>query len=413
MSQGMGSLRQNLWLAFFFVFPLSVFASDSWESIGVSTQSLGRGGADVAVGDSALSQVANPATLALSPRHTRLFDFGAQFLFPSITWSTPLDTSTSDGAGFFPNMAVTNPINDRLTVGAAYYSKNGAFVDFDMRHLLIPFRKTHIHEDFGDTAFLFNAAYKLTDKLSVGMGVRGELLTGKFNAVFGAANEQMHRVWAAGGGLQFGLHYQATRKLSLGLSYYTPSWMTHIKNGDYVMEFFDIIPVPFGKANASEWRIPQKIALGSAYDLTPWWKLIGEARWINFRNSVCNAVTVDTNGLLDFPFALKFSDQWVFIAGSEFKLSDRWKLDVGYNYGSNPLSSHRLFPLAPPAIVHHLTLGLRYETPRWWVGGGYIYGFKNSQSAPGTSHIPLAPDFGVSSFSHWEQEIFMGFGFHW
>lgn len=391
-------------------------ASDSWESLGVSAQSLARGGADVAVGDSALSQVPNPATLALSPRHGRLFDVSGQFLFPSITWSTPIDSSTYEDLFFAPNVAITQPVNDRLTLGAAFYSKAGAFTEYRIRPLLMPQERMHFQGDYKNGAILFNAAYKLTDKLAAGAGVRFDAVTGKFSAPFGPANVVFDRVWALGGGLQFGLHYQATRKLALGAGYFTPSWMTNVKDGDFDIRIANRLPVSLGEANLSNWNLPQKLMAGAAYDLTSWWKLVGEARWINFRNSQCHDATIETHGTvldLDIPFNLKFSDQWVFIAGSEFKLSPRWTLGVGYNYGSNPLPRTRVFPLAPPSVKHHLTAGLRYERDRWWVGGGYIYGFEVSESGPGYSAIPFGTDFGVSHFRHHQQEVFFGFGFRW
>ncbi|MFA5866323.1 MAG: outer membrane protein transport protein [Phycisphaerae bacterium] len=400
---------------FFFAFSLSALASDSWESIGVSTQSLGRGGADVAVGDSALSQVQNPATLSLSPRNYGLVDLGGQILLPTVTWSTPQDSSTSRSINTFGNFALTAPINPRLTLGLALYSKAGAKTDYHIRHLLIPYKSQHVFGDFENGAFLFNAAYKLTDKLSLGAGLRIEELSGKFNAVFGPSDLNIHRVWAFGGGYQLGLHYQATKKLTFGLGYLSPSWMNNTRDGQIDLTVPRAGLLNLGNGNLSNWQLPQKINLGSAYDLTAWWKLIGETRWINFRHSFLNETTLDVPDFFNirFPFDLKFNDLWVFIIGSEFKLSDRWKLDVGYNYTTNPVSNDRMFPLAPTPIQHHISMGLRYEKSNWWVGGGYIYGFKNSQSAPGISKILFGNDYGLGTIASQQHSLFFGVGFHW
>ena len=56
-------------------------ATDGLEPIGVSTQSRMRGGADVAVGDSPLSQIDNPATLSLSPHDMYALDTASQLAF--------------------------------------------------------------------------------------------------------------------------------------------------------------------------------------------------------------------------------------------------------------------------------------------------------------------------------------------
>src|SRR5687767_8293589 len=55
--------------------PTLLMATDGVELLGVSTQAQTRGGADVAVGDTALSQVENPATLSLTPAQLSRFEF--------------------------------------------------------------------------------------------------------------------------------------------------------------------------------------------------------------------------------------------------------------------------------------------------------------------------------------------------
>jgi len=113
--------------------PHFTFATDSWESIGTSAQAMARGGADVAVGDSALSQIDNPATLTLSPRDARRFDFAGQILFPKVTWSNPIDSATSKDPRPAGNAALTVPVNKKLTLGLAFYSKAGTYTDYKIR----------------------------------------------------------------------------------------------------------------------------------------------------------------------------------------------------------------------------------------------------------------------------------------
>ena len=69
----------------------SASATNGIEPIGVSMEARMRGGADVAVGDSALSQIDNPATLSLQPRDVMTFDFAGQVIFPNCEWTGPID----------------------------------------------------------------------------------------------------------------------------------------------------------------------------------------------------------------------------------------------------------------------------------------------------------------------------------
>lgn len=118
------------------------------EPIGVSTQARARGGADIAVGDSALSQIDNPASLSLhnAPR----FDFSGQICFPTARWSGPVDQSESD-IKLVPiaNAAVAMPINDRLVVGLALHTKAGLASRYKMQHLMIPFWDRRVVFGFG------------------------------------------------------------------------------------------------------------------------------------------------------------------------------------------------------------------------------------------------------------------------
>jgi len=390
--------------------------TDGIEPIGVSTQSRSRGGADVAVGDSALSQIDNPATLTLRPRDANTFDLAGQLIFPIVHWSGPIDSDDSE-IKIVPlaNIGASFPINEKLTWGVAFHSKTGLAARYHMKHLLIPFMDRKVGADAKDFNFVANIGYKVNDKLSVGAGIRAEVLTAKFSMVLGPADVEFGRGYAYGGGFQLGLHYQATDSLALGLGYRSPTWMTDVAGGEAEASLFGLGHINLGDVNMNEFRLPQKITVGAAWDATDWLKLVGEVRWINHSNSSCNAVTVATDGLIDLRLRLPmgYRDQWVFIAGAEFKLDQHWKLGVGYNYCTNPISPTNLLPCASVISQHHVTTGIRYEKDDWWVGGGYMLGFTNSLSGRGRTRVPLGIDYALSTIEQTQHHMFFGFGFSW
>jgi hypothetical protein len=102
----------------------SARACSGLEPICVSVHSFVPGGADVAVGDSALSRVNNPATLTLSPRGRLWFDTAGVLVVPHSTWRGPLDTADSTwNWNALANMGLAMPVDDRLTLGMASHSK--------------------------------------------------------------------------------------------------------------------------------------------------------------------------------------------------------------------------------------------------------------------------------------------------
>ncbi len=393
-----------------------VRASNGVELTGISLQARARGGADVAVGDSALSQIDNPATLSLTSHGRSRFDFAGQLVFPEVSWNNPFGSYQSE-VRVIPigDVAVAFPASDRFTWGLAFHGKSGLATRYRARHLLIPFQERRVGSDCKNLGLYLNGAYKLTDKLSVGGGIRGELLTSEFSAVLGPADVDFGRGYAYGLGFQLGMHYQATETIAFGIGYRSPTWANDLRGGRARASLFGVLPIPLGDANIDKVRLPQRVAAGAAWDVTDWCKLVGEVRWLNYSNSIWSNLTVATSGVVDLrvPIPMGYRDQWVFIAGAEFKLDEQWTLGVGYNYGRTPATDKHLFPVGTVLAEHHASVGLRYARDNWWVGAGYILGFNSSMGGGGRSMIPLGIDYGPSSIEQTQHSLIVGFGFEW
>lgn len=391
-------------------------ATDAIEPIGVSAQSRMRGGADVAVGDSALSQIDNPGTLSLQPRDLYSLDEASKVAIVDMPWRGPFGTTKSDYKLIhLHNMGLAIPMDDRLTFGLALHSKAGLGTRYYQRHLMIPWMKRRVGADTKDIAFNFGGAYKVTDKLSLGLGGRVEVATSEFSKVLGPADVNFGRGYAYGAGFQTGLHYQVTDDLSLGLAYRSPTWFGDLSGGSAKASLFGFLPVPLGEAAISDLQLPQKVTAGAAWDVTDWWKLIGEVRWLNYGTGSFNNLTIATDGVVDlrYPVPLGYKDIWAFILGTEFKLDEHWVLGAGYHYTTTPVDRANLSPTCSIPVQHHGTIGLRYETKRWWVGGGYVLAFRQSLKGPGYSNIPLGIDYGFSEVAQTQHMISIGFGYRW
>jgi len=393
--------------------PGTTLGTNGVEPIDTSLQARLRGGADVAVGDSALSQINNPASLSLHdvPR----LDFSGQFCFPTSRWEGPWGTAESQ-VGFVPlgNAAVSWPVHDELTLGLALHSKAGLASRYEMRHLLIPWMTREVGADAKVVGLSLNLGYELTDELAVGAGVRAEAATSEFSLVLGPADVEFGRGYAYGGGFQLGLLYHATDDLTFGLGYRSPSWFGDLQGGRTRASLFGVLPVDLGGGRIESLRLAQKITAGAAWDVTERVKLAGEVRWLNYHGSSFNSLTVETDALgLRVPLPLGYKDQWVLAAGTDIRLTNRWILGLGYNYGSDPVERASLLPMGSTLCQHHLTGGLRYERSKWWVGAGYVLGFEASMSGGGYSRIPLGLDYGLSRVEQVQHSLLIGFGFSW
>lgn len=390
-------------------------ASDGVEPISVSSQALSRGGADVAIGDSALSQIDNPATLALSPRDRSRFDAAGELATVHLQWRSPVDSDSVLKLAPLINSGMAIPLNDRLTVGAALHSKAGFSSEYRVRHLLIPFMERRVGSDLKVVSMPLNVAYRVSNKLSIGGGIRAEMAAAEFSTVLGPADLEFGRGYAFGGGFQLGLHYRPRDNLSLGLGYRSPTWTNDLGGGDGKASVLGLLPIRLGGVCINDLRLPQKITAGTAWDVTSWLKLAGEVRWLNYGNSSLHSTTISAGhlGALRFPFPLGYHDQWAFIVGADIKLREGWKLGVGYHYVTPAVPRPYLLPVGSVITQHHATLGLRYEAEKWWAGGGYVVGFPASLHSPQYSRIPLGIDYGNSTLRQTQHGISVGFGFRW
>lgn len=388
-------------------------ATDGLEPIGVSLQANARGGADVAVGDTALSQIENPATISWLERR---FDMSGLFGIPIATWTGPLETEESH-TRFIPlgNAAAVFPLDKRTTLGLSLHSKAGLGTSYHMRHLLMPLLNRDVGGDMKCVDLQANVSHKVTERLSVGGGVRMDVAQAAFSMALGPIDMDFGKGRSYGGGFQLGAMYKVRDDVTLGVSYRSPTWGTDLEGGRGKATVLGIVPIGLGGISIADFQLPQRVAGGIAWEATKKLKLVGEVRWLNYRNSTIDVVKIQTHGWLDmiYPLPLGYRNQWAVMGGAEYRLSPRWVVSGGYHYATPPVSGGNLLPMGSTISDHHVTTGIRYEREKWYVGLGYVLAFPADIHGSGWSRIPLGMDYGFSRIRQTQHMIGVGFGVHW
>jgi long-chain fatty acid transport protein len=398
------------------LFATSALATDGLEPIASSMRANARGGADVAVGDTALSQIDNPAILAWYHETRYRLDLDGQLGFATAPWRGPYETANSE-AQFIPlgSAGFLTPLDKQNVLGLALHSKAGLGTRYRMRHLLIPWMDRQVGGDLKVVDAQVNLGYRLSDKLALGAGARVELATAKFSTVLGPADVDFSRAYAVGGGFQLGAHYRARPNLAFGLAYRSPTWYGDLDGANVDASLFGVLPVSLGAGRIENFRLPQRVAAGAAWDVTTWLKLVTEARWLNYNGSTFHDTDLAADGVLQirYPFPLGYRDQWIGMLGAEFRLSEHWVFGTGYHYATAPVPPRNMLPMGATISQHHITLGLRYEAQHWWAGVGYVLALPTRLAGGGQSAIPLGVDYAHGEIEQTQHILALGLGFSW
>lgn len=195
---------------------------------------------------------------------------------------------------------------------------------------------------------------------------------------------------AFGLGLQAGMHYQASKSLSLGAAYHSPIWFRnfHWNRADLTGAKHDI---------SFNMDLPQVVTIGVGVTPSKGMRIGVDARWFDYAN---------TDGFSKSGYnpdgsvaGFGWKSIWAVGGGIQQEVAKSTKLMVGYNYSQNPVPAELTFFNTPaPAIVqHHLSGGVVQKFGSWEVNAAYYHAFENSITGPWISGQGAIPGTSVTS----------------
>ena len=335
-------------------------------------------------------------------------EIGGAFLFPNfyLDSATPLGlrtgrTKSDSGTGIASSIGVVQQLDDTpWTFGVGLATLGGGSVNFpgDVNNPVLvgigPLGNVQ-GPIAASTAFLQitpTAAYKVTDRLVLGLGPTVDVALTSFDPAFFGSPDDSNRdgvgtfptathsrpFW--GGGLRAGLVYSVTDRLDVGFGYTSPQWFE-----PWVYHARTEIGLPRTLSlNAS---LPAIYSWGIGYRATDRLLLAADLRYIDYRNTDLFGTRVPAGGL-------GWNSVFVAALGTRYQLTDRMSVSGGYVYNDNPIpSTGTLFNVQGPTITRHtVTVGTTMSlTDAISASVGYAYGFQNSITGP----VREATGFGV------------------
>ncbi len=215
------------------------------------------------------------------------------------------------------------------------------------------------------------AAWKVSDKLSLGLGVDVFTSTVKsrhmvdyspYGGGDGLAKLDGH---GRGLGYNFGLQYQWSDTIAFGLTYRSPVHVGYDGNVHY-----HDVPTPLGLANLSlpadaRMDYPASIAAAVSWQSTKKLRLEFAAEWTHWRTRDSQSISV--HGPPQFqppPSQLDWNNSWVLMVGAEYQLDERWTLRWGYGYNQTPAPAATSDPSLPAGDTHAIAFGAGYRIAR-------------------------------------------------
>jgi len=410
-----------------------VCATNGMYLIGYGPETVGRGGANLAISDRTLAINFNPAGISqLQGNHLTA---SLSLLVPSLEFENGLNPATDAEDSVFPLPAVAyvrGGKETRWAWGVGLVAQGGMGAEF--RNLATPFGTRD--ETFSEIRFATlvpTISYAITPYQSVGVALNVGYADASFRFFPNTSffDPRMPQMAFPGvdldqaGGLQtnvrVGWLWQADPRFSVGAVYQTET-DSDFENGDMVFNFTNF---PFlGRkvkytADVEGFTFAGQAGVGFAVRPNSRWILALDVKRIFWDDAIdtieVRATDPDVAGApaeIVLPFVFDWKDQWVLAVGGDYRLNDRVTLRAGYNYGENPVPDATLTPLFPANVEHHLTFGAS------WLAGSRVFelalerAFEADQTNDNTD--PAVNPFGPGArVSHEQWTLSFGVSWSW
>ncbi|MFZ0241123.1 MAG: outer membrane protein transport protein [Desulfobacterales bacterium] len=238
-------------------------------------------------------------------------------------------------------------------------------------------------------SFLPSVAYKLTDKLSLAVGVTAmygiytnQVAINNVDPAFGDGRLKIDdNDWGWGGNL--GLLYEINQDIRLGftwnsqvdLDFKAPAQFSNISPG--------LVALLNGRGllNSSisvGINVPQQ-AMGSIFaQLNDRWAVLGSVGWQQWSKFGQVELGIDdTSNPTSTTAELDFKDTWHVAMGAQYRLSQPWLLNFGIAYDSDCQDGANVSPLLPVNSAWRFGVGAEHQTSEtflWGFAAEYLYG---------------------------------------
>ncbi len=319
--------------------------------------------------------------------------FGAQALYGDFDFSIGSGTSSrlgdGDGGnpiGWFPGGSafVSYSVSSDLKFGFGLSGNFGLSEKYDDNWV----GRYYTQETtLLGVSFLPSAAYKVSDKFSVGMSLN--VMYGKLKQTVAVNNvapdfddgrlKVDDEAW--GVGVNLGLLYELSAATRFSLTYNSQV------NLDFEApaEFSSLAPgleallQSRGLLNANVdlgMNVPQQAMAGVFHQVNAQWAVLGSLGWQQWSKFGEVEVGVDSNDPTSLTTNLEFDDTWHGALGAQYRINEGWMLNFGVAYDSKFQSGSTVSPILPINDTWRFGAGVQNQVTKmfsWGFAAEYAY----------------------------------------
>ncbi len=315
----------------------------------------------------------NPAGMTKLPN--RQVAGALHFIVPSAKYSDGNPATNDGGEGGslapVPNFYYVMALSPASRFGLGVNAPFGLKTEYDPNWVG---RVAAIKSDLKTINLNPSLATKLTDQLSVGIGLSIEYAKADLSGFAGGAGILTVKGddWGVGGNV--GLLYEMDNATRIGLSY--RSRIKHKLEGDAT---FSAVPALNGGISA-DLTLPDIASLSIVKQISPALTLLGDISYTAW--SVFDKLTiVRSSGATLTSTTEDWNDTWRFSMGATYKLNDALKLRGGLAYDQSPVPDARRTPRIPDNDRTWVALGMGYQASKnGMIDVGYAHLFVKDPS---------------------------------
>lgn len=386
-------------------------ATNGYFAHAYSTQSKGMAGTGLTLAEGAMGLAQNPA-LGVAIGNSAEADLTLFMPFRSATFendgfAVSPGTYESD-KNIFPILSggVNYMISPEMSLGVVMYGNGGMNTSYDSA-LFTNYgaSSSPTGVDLAQAFIAFNLARKVTNSFTIGLS---PVLAVQYFEAYGLEAFKGMSLYpddvtnkgydlSYGGGMRFGMVWDALPWLSVGATYQTKMWMTEFE--EYKGLF----------AEGGDFDIPATVQAGIALKPMKGLTVLLEYQRIFYSDVAAIANTgLSFNALgSDDGMGFGWDDMDVFRIGVEWQATDQLTVRTGFSHATEFTESDEILfnTLSPATVNNHFSVGATYNIdPAWSLSFAYTYAFQADMT--GTSALLMGQTETIEMDQH---EVSLGF----